>query len=170
MTKKTFLIGLMSIAATIFSPSGVEAKSRDKGIIDEVQSSTETVVKQVLKRHELSGDPVLVMSAQAIDNFQQSEATGRMLGDLVSSSLTQLGMPVKEIRMSKGVTVTSEGEQFLTREYEKLLKTEHNSEIIFVTTFTKQTFNKVLITIRAVRLSDGVVLGSNSFVSDLSLE
>jgi len=164
------ILGLGTLALSVpqeasASWHGKETQSR-QGVIGDVHESVKHVLSRVERHHRLTTAPVIVTSAQSIDELNRSDSTGRLLGDLISSALTQRGLAVREIRLAKGLTIGSEGEHLLTRNHTTLFESdEHVAELAFVTTFSEPRFKNAFVTIRAIRLSDGVVLASHSFTT-----
>lgn len=125
--------------------------------------------------------PLVVASAQNNDDLSQVCPQGRLLAEMVSSRLTQQGFPVSEVKLDKDMKVSLEGETILSRDLKKLA-TEVEADTVVAATWT--TFGKEVkvgaqggnrflaastyVTLKAVRIADGRVQGSQTFASPVA--
>ena len=154
-----FTVALASLAA---APQAQAATSSDEAFYKEVTSEAQGLVQDLNDRATVTR-PLLVMSSQSLDDLEKSQSVGRLIGELVSSSLSKSGYAVYEVRLGQRVRVGEEGEHILSRDFQKL-QGQYSADYIIVGTHTK-TFSKVYVTLKAVRLSDGLVIASRSFIA-----
>lgn len=121
------------------------------------------VVSDQLQRRQVGSKPLLVMAGQNLNDLKASDGVGRLVGELVSSSLAAQGWPVQEVRMREALRVNSEGEHLLSRDLEHLRKA-YDADVAVVSTYS-ENHRQLYITIKAVRIKDGVVIASHSFTT-----
>lgn len=155
------LLATLSLSL-VFSPEAQARKSKDH-FFDAIVSQSQALSRD-LEHRVVVTRPLLVMSSQSLDNLRASQATGRLIGELVSSSLSSEGWVVQEVRLGDSLRITQEGEHILSRDLEDL-RGNFDADYVVVSTFTK-SFSTLYVTLKAVRLSDGVVVASRSFVTD----
>ncbi len=125
--------------------------------------------------------PLVVASAQNNDDLAKVCPQGRLIAEMVSSRLTQHGFPVSEVKLAKDMRVSAEGETILSRDLKKLA-TEAEADTVVAATWS--TFGKEVkvgahggnrlmgastyVTLKAVRIADGRVLGSQTFASPVA--
>lgn len=134
----------------------------NESFFQETNSAAYSVSDQLAKRFN-TDKPLLVMTAQNLNNLGESEKIGRLVGELVSSSLTRQGWRVQEVRMREDVRISSEGEHMLSRDLDKV-KYSYDADIAIVSTYT-QVGNQLYVTLKAVRIADGLVVAGQSFVT-----
>lgn len=124
--------------------------------------------------------PLIVTSAQNNDRLAQVCPEGRLLADIVSSRLTQKGFPVTELRLADRLRVTAEGETLLSREVGELARSKE-ADVVVTATWTTvdspsaaarphpaHSQSATYVTLKAVRLGDGLTLGSHTFATPTS--
>lgn len=149
-----------------------------------VQQSADSLAAQ-LSRHKLK-TPIIVASAQNNDQLTQVCQQGRLISDIVSSRLTQQGLAVTEVRLGQTLRINKEGETILSRELGVLAK-EAKAEVVVTSTWTTVTHpaavihadstggamhqptpGQTYVTLKAVRIADGLVLSSQTFAPPAS--
>lgn len=153
-------------------------------LLQSVQQSADGLAKQ-LSRYTLKA-PIIVASSQNNDKLSQVCQQGRLISDIVSSRLTQHGLPVTEIRLSQELRINKEGETILSRELDVLAQ-EAKAEVVVTSTWTtvnrpaavmhtdafggmkhQPTPGQTYVTLKAVRIADGLVLSSQTFAPPAS--
>lgn len=164
MKIKSFMALLSSsfLTASLMFSSPVFAKNKTEDFLTTIQSQTASLSKDLRERTTVV-HPLLVMSAQNLDNLNHSEQMGRLLGELISSSLSENGWIIQELQLGKDIKVSQEGKQILTSDIRQLQR-DYNADYVIVSTYSKE-WNKVYVTLKAVRLSDGLVVASRSFAT-----
>lgn len=149
-----------------------------------VMNGVSSLVNQMHRRVENMNAPMIVASAQNNDSLDQVCQHGRLIADMVSSFLTQKGYPVSEVRLANRLIVNPEGELLLSREVRNLAG-QKTADIVVTSTWTSLPSNQTLIaygpsgiqqvktsttyvTLKAVRVSDSLVLGSQTFPVPIS--
>ena len=108
---------------------------------------------------------MLVLSAQNLDDLNRSEGLGRLVGELVQSTLVNQGYRVKEVRLRDSIRISGEGEQGLSRDLARLAS-EHAAEVVIVSTYSRSN-RTAYVTVKAVRVADGLILASKSFTAQV---
>lgn len=152
------LAGLMAVAVL---PASARTKERDP-FFQQVNAQSVALAEDAVKKG-LSREPLLVTSTQNLDQLPQSGRVGRLVGDLVSSSLSSLGFSVYEVRLGTDLHVTTEGEHLLTKNWRDIQQ-EYHVNYAVVSTYSK-SFSKMYVTLKIIRLADGMVVASRSFVT-----
>lgn len=153
-------------------------------LLQSVLQSADGLAAQ-LSRYKLKA-PIIVASAQNNDQLSQVCQQGRLISDIVSSRLTQNGLPVTEVRLSQELRINKEGETILSRELDVLAQ-EAKAEVIVTSTWTtvtqpaavihtdayggmkrQQMPGQTYVTLKAVRIADGLVLSSQTFAPPAS--
>lgn len=153
-------------------------------LLNSVQHAADSLATQ-LKRHDMSA-PVIVASAQNNDQLSQVCPQGRLISDIVSSRLTQHKFPVTEVRLTQALRINKNGETILSREIGELASAAKADTVV---TATWSTLNErpvvkfanasgalesttkggqTYVTLKAVRISDGLVLSSQTFAPPAS--
>jgi FlgO protein len=149
-----------------------------------VQLNTDDLVRQ-LHAHNLQR-PIIVASGQNGERLGQVCPQGRLLGDIVSSRLTEHGLPVHDVRLAKNLRITEAGETILSRELGTLAG-KASAETVIAATWSTLPSGKYLhyghaygapdirpvdgttyVTLKAIRIADGRVLASQTFVPSSS--
>lgn len=147
-------------------------------LLQSVQQGADGLASQ-LSRYQLAA-PVIVASAQNNDQLSQVCPQGRLVSDIVSSRLTQHGFPVTEVRLTQALRINKEGETILSRELGALAKAA-KAEVVVTSTWStvspqqasyadpygrnskRGTAGQTYVTLKAVRITDGLVLSSQTF-------
>lgn len=153
-------------------------------LLNSVQQSADGLAAQ-LSKHRLTA-PVIVASAQNNDHLSQVCPQGRLISDIVSSRLTQHGFPVTEVRLSQALRINANGETILSRELGDLASAAKADTVVTATwsTLNAQPVVKfantsgalesstkggqTYVTLKAVRITDGLVLSSRTFAPPTS--
>jgi len=122
--------------------------------------------------------PVIVASAQNGDQLNKVCAEGRLISDMVSSRLSQWGFPVTEVRVTQALRINKEGETILSREIDDLASSAKADVVVTATWstvevptkkaqdgFSRQPDERTYVTLKAVRIQDGLVVGSQTFAA-----
>ena len=164
--KKAFYIfplaALLSVASLLCA---TPAQARGKPVDAFFQRTTQAVdaLNEQLEARGRSDLPLLVTTAQNLDNISNSDSVGRLVGELVSSSLVRHGWAVQEVRLRDSLRINDEGEQLLARDIQTL-RSLYGADIAVVSTYS-DAGRMVYVTLKAVRLADGVIVASHSFIT-----
>ena len=184
LNKKIMLAGAaLAIALTGCSTAPIAPRSADP-LLGSVQLAADSLSAQLSRRHVEA--PIIVASAQNNDQLSQVCPQGRLVSDIVSSRLTQHGFPVTEVRLTNALRINQEGETILSRELGALAKAAKAEVVVTATWSTLNSGTTVkfanasgglestskggqtYVTLKAVRLSDGLVLSSQTFAPPTS--
>jgi hypothetical protein len=179
MLKKLLLAATVTLLAAGCSTAGHLGYSADP-FLQSVQSGADDLAAHLVG-YKLSA-PVIVASAQNNDQLSQVCPQGRLISDIVSSRLTQHGIPVKEVRLGQKLRINQTGETILSRDLSLLAQSSQADAVVTATWSTvappvKQasfTGSEVryagttYVTLKAIRVSDGLVLSSQTFVPPAS--
>ncbi|MDR0827604.1 MAG: hypothetical protein LBN33_06985 [Desulfovibrio sp.] len=114
-----------------------------------------------MRDRSLSGVVAMPVSFVNLDDFKETSAFGRLLGEQLYFELNQRGYPVREYRMETAVRVKEkEGEFILSRERGSV---PAESAVVIVGTYAKGP-GAVFVNARLVRPSNGRVLRTASMV------
>lgn len=109
-----------------------------------------------------SGKPFLAVSFANLDDLRTSSTLGRTLGEQISTSMTQLGIPMIEIKMRTSLFMEAgTGELMLSRELKNLVKV-HDAEAVVLGTYAMGG-SRVYISARVVRTQDNIILASTNY-------
>lgn len=158
--------------------------SRDP-FLQSVQVSTDKLLAQ-MKNYSHS-TPVVVTSAQNNDQLNRVCPQGRVMSEIVSSRLTEKNIPVTEVRLTNLMRINPEGEMILSRELRELAQSVKADTVVAATwstlsdsvvvpvalnygygsgaTVARAVPGVTYVTLKAVRLSDGLVLASDTFAA-----
>lgn len=166
LSSKALLLALtLGLGASLASPS---VHARDRHAPQPVQIATAHAAGELgeqLYRRAHPTRSVLVLSAQNLDDLNRSEGLGRLVGELVQSTLVNQGYRVKEVRLRDSIRISGEGEQGLSRDLARLAS-EHAAEVVIVSTYSRSN-RTAYITVKAVRVADGLILASKSFTAQV---
>lgn len=180
MLKNLILSGaaVLALALTGCATSHAPQTADTEPFLDSVQQNADGLVAQ-LRNYPL-GAPVIVASAQNGDYLPQVCPQGRLIADIVSSRLTQRGVPVTEVRLAQALRINAAGETILSRELTDLAKSA-KADVVVAATWTTvaerqavtyvnangssrtASYGTTYVTLKAVRIADGLVLGSQTF-------
>lgn len=184
--KKLIIAGVVITSAALSgcASSFVYEPDASDPLLRSVQQSADVLADQ-LSKHELK-TPIIVASAQNNDQLSQVCQQGRLVSDIVSSRLTQQGLSVTEVRLGQTLRINKEGETILSRELDGLAK-EAKAEVVVTSTWTtvtqpasfiqsnenggmklQPTPGQTYVTLKAVRIADGLVLSSQTFAPPAS--
>jgi hypothetical protein len=114
-----------------------------------------------MRDRSLSGVVAMPVSFVNLDDFKETSAFGRLLGEQLYFELNQRGYPVREYRIETAVRVKKkEGEFILSRERGSV---PAESAVVIVGTYSKGP-GAVFVNARLVRPSNGRVLRTASMV------
>lgn len=157
-----------ALALAVAVPSAHAWPSK-RPAVEGLQTSTFRAVDQMaaeLSRRQANPQaPLLVASAQDLDDLGRSERLGRLIGELVASAFSGEGYLVQEVRLRDSLRISSEGEHLLSRDLEHL-ESDHLADVVITSTYALAG-NRAYITIKAVRLADGLVISSRSIVAEV---
>lgn len=184
LNKKIMLAGAAALAFALTGCATSPAPRSTDPLLGSVQLAADGLAAQ-LHRYRVDA-PIIVASAQNNDQLSQVCPHGRLVSDIVSSRLTQAGFPVTEVRLTSALRINQEGETILSRELGALAKA---AKAELVVTATWSTFNggatvkfanasgalestskggQTYVTLKAVRLVDGLVVSSQTFAPPTS--
>lgn len=162
---KTTALAVVLGASAILPSHSAHARDRDAHVVHVATAHAASEVGEQLLRRSAVNRPLLVLSAQNLDDMNRSESLGRLVGELVQSTLVNQGYRVKEVRLRDSVRISSEGEQGLSRDLARLAS-EHSADVVVVSTYSRSN-RTAFITVKAVRVADGVILASKSFTAQV---
>lgn len=111
----------------------------------------------------LQGSVALPTSFVNLDDFNESSAFGRLIGEQLFFELNQRGYPVREYRMAGNIQPRAKaGEFVLSRELGKL-STKSGNAVVIAGTYARGN-NAVFVNARLLRPSDGRVLRTANMV------
>lgn len=111
--------------------------------------------------------PMIAATFVSIDNLSQSSTLGRIGSELFASALSRAGMQVREVKMRDSLYIEEDiGELILSREVQRLSQA-HNARSILMGTYA-QGQNTLYLSVRVVRSSDAMVLGSTNLAVPLN--
>jgi hypothetical protein len=184
LNKKIMLAGAAALAFALTGCATSPAPRSTDPLLGSVQLAADGLAAQ-LHRYRVDA-PIIVASAQNNDQLSQVCPHGRLVSDIVSSRLTQAGFPVTEVRLTSALRINQEGETILSRELGALAKA---AKAELVVTATWSTLNggatvkfanaygalestskggQTYVTLKAVRLVDGLVVSSQTFAPPTS--
>ena len=179
MLNKTLFAVAVALLMEGCSTSGFQSNQQSADpLFQSVQQGAEGLVAQLSRYQSVA--PVIVASAQNNDQLSQVCPQGRLISDIVSSQLTQSGFSVTEVRLTQVLHIDKEGETILSRELDTLASAAKVNTVVTATwstivsgpTFQNSSYiassRKTYITLKAVRITDGLVLGSQTFASPRS--
>lgn len=110
-----------------------------------------------------SGGGILAASLVDLDDLDRTSAFGRASMQQVASRLSQHGFKVLEPRLGATLRFEKRGGEFmLTRDSLRLLSDSYEAHAALVGTYSESK-DKVFMSVRVVRLSDGAVLGAYEY-------
>lgn len=133
--------------------------ARHDGLVPTIHNAVDSVLSQMQGRYE--GAPLLITSTQKLDSLTVSGTLGRTIGEIISARASEKGFAVVEAKLRSTLVINTQGEQMLSREL-KDIADSHRSKAVIVSSWSAGG-KIVYVTIKAVRVDDGVVIGSNSF-------
>jgi FlgO protein len=112
---------------------------------------------------QLRGEgPILMATLVDINSMKAEAQFGRVISEQVGNRLARLGYPVMEMRLRDEIAIQEQtGEIMLSRQAQELAKA-HKTPLAVVGTYT-ETISRTVVNLRAVRVTDGVVISSSDF-------
>jgi TolB-like protein len=118
------------------------------------------------KAHLDTTNPILVTSLANIDDLRQSSTFGRLVGDQASSRLVQLGLVVRDVRLSNTLVVREgTGELILSRDVQKISQ-DSKAQAILAGTYAIGGVN-VYVNMRLISATSGQIISAVDFVVPL---
>lgn len=118
------------------------------------------------KAHLDTTNPILVTSLANIDDLRQSSTFGRLIGDQASSRLVQLGLVVRDVRLSNTLVVREgTGELILSRDVQKISQ-DSKAQAIVAGTYAVGGTN-VYVNMRLISPTSGQIISAVDFVVPL---
>jgi FlgO protein len=146
-----------------------DAYTGDLGAADQVRSSIRhTVDEAVQKLVEPLNDshrayPVVVATAADLNNLQVTRTFGMTVSEQVVGSLVYRGFRVREARLRSGLALRDDsGELLLSRDSRDIMLGEFQAVWVVVGTYSVAA-RSVLVQLRALNLSDGLIHSTASF-------
>lgn len=119
--------------------------------------------KGLRARSEKEEGPILVATLANLENLDDSSPFGRVATQQVASRLGQLGHAVVESRLQKELIIDPRtGEMLLSRDATRLAHTGQYAWGALVGSYS-QTAQTVFVSMRIVRLADGVVMAATEY-------
>lgn len=154
--------GVLSGCSDVYTGAsfGGEA-AQNRGDVDLVANSHRVAERlldtsqQILDRQK----PIIVASLVDVTDLEQSSVLGRIVGEQISSRLTQLGYTTREMRFRGNILVREGGgELALSRDVRKISKAQDAQAV--VTGVYAVADNTVYVTLRLIRADDSSVISS----------
>lgn len=139
-----------------------EMAQRD-GLVNTVELAIDSVLAQA--QGKIENSTILVASTQKLDSLNTPGTIGRTIGEVISSRLAQKGFPVVETKLRSNLVINDHGELLLSRDLRNIAA-EHSSNTVITSSWSAGG-SMVYVTIKAIRVSDGVVVGSKSITLPL---
>ena len=154
--------GLLSGCSDVYTGASFrDHAAQGQSDVDLVANShrvTERLVdtsRQILDREK----PIIVASLVDVTDLEQSSVLGRIVGEQISSRLTQLGYTTREMRFRGNILVREgDGELALSRDVQKISKAQEAQAV--VTGVYAVADNTVYVTLRLIRAHDSLVISS----------
>ncbi len=131
---------------------------RDVDLVANSHRVTERLVdtsQQILDMEK----PIIVASLVDVTDLEQSSVLGRIVGEQISSRLTQLGYTTREMRFRGNILVREgDGELALSRDVQKISKAQEAQAV--VTGVYAVADSTVYVTLRLIRAHDSLVISS----------
>ena len=131
---------------------------RDVDLVANSHRVTERLVdtsQQILDMEK----PIIVASLVDVSDLEQSSVLGRIVGEQISSRLTQLGYTTREMRFRGNILVREgDGELALSRDVQKISKAQEAQAV--VTGVYAVADSTVYVTLRLIRAHDSLVISS----------
>lgn len=151
--------GAVIISGTVYTPGNEDyADARELKL--KLRELAEQLVAE-MKDCSLQGTVALPVSFVNLNNFQETSAFGRLVGEQLFFELNQRGYPVREYRIPGSIRGREgAGEFFLSREFGKVSPA---GSVVVVGTYSAAP-GAVFVNARLVRPGDGRVLRTASMV------
>lgn len=158
------LLTLILFAITGCTTSPV-ATERQSSMIDAAYTAVDSLIAgQNISPIATSGGGtrVLVATVADLNKLNQSTAFGRLLAEQLASRLSQLGIPVNELKLTGKLYVSqSQGELVLSREL-KEISSSQKADLVLVGTYV-DAGPSVFVSLKLVRASDSTVSNAYNF-------
>jgi len=105
--------------------------------------------------------PILMTSLVSLHDLKRSSGLGRIVSEMVATGVTARGYSVVEARLTKALTISSAGEHILSSEVRELARAQKATAVIAGTYGILG--DRAYVTVRLIRLSDGVIISSSDF-------
>ena len=156
------MLGLLSGCSDVYTGSSFRDHATqgwdDVDLVANSHRVTERLVdtsQQILDREK----PIIVASLVDVTDLEHSSVLGRIVGEQISSRLTQLGYTTREMRFRGNILVREgDGELALSRDVQKISKTQEAQAV--VTGGYAVADNTVYVTLRLIRAHDSLVISS----------
>lgn len=135
-------------------------RSENQSLLGPTFQGVDHLVSQMIRRANLSS-PILVATPQNIVDLERSSEFALTLGELVQSRIAEHGFGVIEVKLQDRLRVNAAGELLLSRELADIASNQH-ADIVVVGTWSESS-KGAYVTLKAVRVNDGVLVASSSF-------
>ena len=161
------------ILSSLFSCQNILHPQADIQIQKEINLRTETIeaVDELLNNciNTLSKTrPVIVASLVSVDDIHQSSTFGRMSAEIIANRFSQLGFPVKELKMNQNQIYIKrrQGEFILSRDIQDIA-TKHNVQAVVVGTYAvgKAGYRDIHICLKIVDPVSNIIGCSKCYIS-----
>lgn len=106
---------------------------------------------------------VLIASMVQLNDLGHTSALGRLVMQQISSRISQYGYNVLESRIKKDFSIIpKKGEFILSRDVSQLMQKEYSAQVVLVGSYVP-TPHKVYVSIRLLRVADGVVVAAHEY-------
>lgn len=176
-TIRTLCTLALSFATLAASPAFAEGElpevgsgrraTQENDMLSAGDRTAETLHAQ-LKKHGRDGGAILVASLTDLENMDVSTPFGRLAMQQIASRLGSRGHAVVEARLRRDYVIApGKGEQMLTRDVTALRSAEQPAWAALVGNYSR-TRETVYVSVRVVRLEDGVQLAAEEYRLPLS--
>jgi len=112
--------------------------------------------------------PIIVASLVSVDNIHQSSTFGRMSAEIIANRFSQLGYPVKELKMNQNQIYIkrNEGEFILSRDIQDIA-TKHDVQAVVVGTYAVGSagYRDIHVCLKIVDPVSNIIGCSKCFIS-----
>ena len=158
----TGTVGLLSGCGDVYTNAsmggGIAEPSDDIDLVSNSHRVTERLIdtsQQILDPDK----PIIVASLVNVTDFEKSSVLGQIVGEQISSRLTQLGYTTREMRFRGNILIREgSGELALSRDAQKI-RDEQEAQAVIVGVYAVAE-NAVYVTLRLIRAHDSSVLSS----------
>ena len=158
----TGTVGLLSGCGDVYTNAsmggGIVEPSDDIDLVSNSHRVTERLIdtsQQILDPDK----PIIVASLVNVTDFEKSSVLGQIVGEQISSRLTQLGYTTREMRFRGNILIREgSGELALSRDAQKISHEQEAQAVI--TGVYAVAENAVYVTLRLIRAHDSSVLSS----------
>ena len=161
-----FLLTLFSCLSTNSSQPDIQVV-KERNLRTETVEAVDALLNNCMNRLNHTR-PIIVASLVSVDDIHRSSTFGRMAAEIIANRFSQLGYPVKELKMSQNQIYVKrgEGEFILSRDIQNIA-TKHDVQAVVVGTYAvdKAGYRDVHICLKIVDPVSNVIGCSKCYIS-----